>query len=204
MHQAHAGTAPTSCWQHYGLQQRFSQATAAHRVRQQDLRIYEFKCTRSTGGPQRRIRPPRFTQDSASTSAPLRMPAESPDDHRNWFARCVGIIGGGALVSKALGLVREQLVSTSLGLGGLADAFNLASTFPVLCLTGIGGLNGALHSATASICGSREVAHTEGASQGCVMTQHAIATGIRSPSYIVEACLQMAERDGLPAGTRCP
>lgn len=51
---------------------------------------------------------------------------------------------------QVLGLLREQLISSYLGLTGLADAFNLASTFPVLCLTGIGGLNGALHSATAS------------------------------------------------------
>ena len=54
------------------------------------------------------------------------------------------------LALQVLGLVREQLISSYLGLTGLADAFNLASTFPVLCLTGIGGLNGALHSATAS------------------------------------------------------
>ena len=90
----------------------------------------------------------------------------------SWFARCISIIGSGALLSKVLysttvfhglqyceykatpaqvlGLLREQLISSFLGLTGLADAFNLASTFPVLCLTGIGGLNGALHSATSS------------------------------------------------------
>lgn len=55
-----------------------------------------------------------------------------------------------ATSAQVLGLLREQLISSYLGLTGLADAFNLASTFPVLCLTGIGGLNGALHSATAS------------------------------------------------------
>lgn len=72
------------------------------------------------------------------------------EDTGSWFARCISVIGSGALVSKGLGLFREHIISSYLGLTGLADAFNLASTFPVLCLTGIGGLNGALHSAAAS------------------------------------------------------
>jgi hypothetical protein len=169
MPHAHAGVAPSVSLAglHCGRHRHSVQVTTAQRFSHIELHHKIFRHQRRYGRPQRHFRPLRFTQDSASSSSPLRTQAESPEEGRNWFARCVGIIGSGALISKALGLVREQLVSTSLGLGGLADAFNLASVFPVLCLTGIGGLNGAIHSATASICGSGQVANPQGSSARC-------------------------------------
>lgn len=42
--------------------------------------------------------------------------------------------GALTLTSKVMGLVREQIISSSFGLGGLADAFSIASTIPLrLC-----------------------------------------------------------------------
>lgn len=68
------------------------------------------------------------------------------------FVHVMGQTGALALTSKVLGLVREQILSTSYGLGGLADAFSITSTIPLLALSGVGGLNGAIHCAMASTC----------------------------------------------------
>eukprot|EP00892_Ulva_mutabilis_P009962 jgi/Ulvmu1/7338/UM035_0127.1 len=68
------------------------------------------------------------------------------------FIRIMSQTGALALASKLLGLVREQMLTSSFGLGGLADAFSVASIIPLLALSGVGGLNGALHCAMASTC----------------------------------------------------
>lgn len=68
------------------------------------------------------------------------------------FVRVMGQTGALALTSKILGLIREQVISRSFGLGGVADAFSITSAIPLLALSGIGGLNGALHCAMASTC----------------------------------------------------
>lgn len=90
-----------------------------------------------------------------SHAQPVR--SQLPGDFRQHagckgFVHVMGQTGALALTSKLLGLVREQTLSTSYGLGGIADAFSITSTIPLLALSGVGGLNGAIHCAMASTC----------------------------------------------------
>jgi len=67
------------------------------------------------------------------------------------FAGTAGVVAALSLLSKVLGMVREGVIASHFGTSATADAFNFASCVPVLCVTTIGGLNGALHSAVTSV-----------------------------------------------------
>lgn len=106
--------------------------------------------------PVRSIRHRRHLQAcrSASTGYPVPESDHAPSTARS-FGKTAGLVGCLGLISKVMGVARESIISSAFGLGVTADAFNMACTIPLLFLTSLGGLNGALHTAVVSVSSAR-------------------------------------------------
>lgn len=67
-----------------------------------------------------------------------------------------GIVGIATLISKVVGLVREQIVAAAFGVGAVANAYAYAYVIPGFLLILLGGINGPFHSALVSVLAKRE------------------------------------------------
>ncbi|MEN9227847.1 MAG: murein biosynthesis integral membrane protein MurJ [Gloeomargarita sp. GXS_bins_116] len=67
------------------------------------------------------------------------------------LARIAGLVAIATLVSKVLGLVREQAIAATFGVGVVADAYSYAYVIPGFLLILLGGINGPFHSAIVSV-----------------------------------------------------
>ena len=75
----------------------------------------------------------------------------SPLNGRGTLVRTASIVGALGLMSKVLGVVREGVIASKFGTGPTVDAFSFASSIPLLFVTSIGGINGALHTAITTV-----------------------------------------------------
>ncbi|MBD2777138.1 murein biosynthesis integral membrane protein MurJ [Iningainema tapete] len=72
------------------------------------------------------------------------------------LAGIAGIVAAATLISKIVGLVRQQVQAAAFGLGAAADAFNFAYTIPGFLLILLGGINGPFYSAVVSVLAKRK------------------------------------------------
>ncbi|NMG05358.1 murein biosynthesis integral membrane protein MurJ [Brasilonema sp. UFV-L1] len=70
-------------------------------------------------------------------------------------ASIAGIVAVGTLISKVVGLVRQQAIAAAFGLGVVADAYQYAYVIPGFLLILLGGINGPFHSAIVSVLAKR-------------------------------------------------
>ena len=61
------------------------------------------------------------------------------------FLRIASLIAILSLLSKGLGLVREQVIAAFFGASGQSDAYRYAYILPGFALVLLGGLNGPFH-----------------------------------------------------------
>ncbi|MEC4819743.1 MAG: murein biosynthesis integral membrane protein MurJ [Scytonema sp. PMC 1069.18] len=71
------------------------------------------------------------------------------------IAGIAGIVAAGTLISKIVGLVRQQSIAAAFGLGVVADAYQYAYVIPGFLLILLGGINGPFHSAIVSVLAKR-------------------------------------------------
>ncbi|GAA6623285.1 murein biosynthesis integral membrane protein MurJ [Scytonema sp. NUACC26] len=71
------------------------------------------------------------------------------------IAGIAGIVAAGTLISKVVGLVRQQVIAAAFGLGVVADAYQYAYVIPGFLLILLGGINGPFHSAIVSVLSKR-------------------------------------------------
>ncbi len=71
------------------------------------------------------------------------------------IAGIAGIVAAGTLISKVVGLVRQQVIAAAFGLGVVADAYQYAYVIPGFLLILLGGINGPFHSAIVSVLAKR-------------------------------------------------
>jgi putative peptidoglycan lipid II flippase len=71
------------------------------------------------------------------------------------IAGIAGIVAAGTLISKVVGLVRQQVIAATFGLGVVADAYQYAYVIPGFLLILLGGINGPFHSAIVSVLSKR-------------------------------------------------
>ncbi|MCS7226938.1 MAG: hypothetical protein NZ821_08110, partial [Gloeomargarita sp. SKYB31] len=67
------------------------------------------------------------------------------------LTRVAGLVAIATLVSKVLGLLREQAIAATFGVGVVADAYSYAYVIPGFLLILLGGINGPFHSAIVSV-----------------------------------------------------
>jgi putative peptidoglycan lipid II flippase len=72
------------------------------------------------------------------------------------IAGIAGIVAAGTLISKIVGLVRQQSIAAAFGLGVVADAYQYAYVIPGFLLILLGGINGPFHSAIVSVLAKRK------------------------------------------------
>jgi len=72
------------------------------------------------------------------------------------IANIAGIVGIATLISKVVGLIREQVVAAAFGVGPIANAYAYAYVIPGFLLILLGGINGPFHSALVSVLAKRE------------------------------------------------
>lgn len=72
------------------------------------------------------------------------------------IAGIAGIVAAGTLISKIVGLVRQQAIAAAFGLGVVADAYQYAYVIPGFLLILLGGINGPFHSAIVSVLAKRK------------------------------------------------
>ncbi|GAB1543505.1 murein biosynthesis integral membrane protein MurJ [Scytonema sp. NUACC21] len=72
------------------------------------------------------------------------------------IAGIAGIVAAGTLISKVVGLVRQQAIAAAFGLGVVADAYQFAYVIPGFLLILLGGINGPFHSAIVSVLAKRK------------------------------------------------
>ncbi|PSB14516.1 murein biosynthesis integral membrane protein MurJ [filamentous cyanobacterium CCP1] len=71
------------------------------------------------------------------------------------LAGIAGIVAAATLLSKVMGLVRQQALAAAFGVGVVADAYNYAYVIPGFFLILLGGINGPFHSAIVSVVSKR-------------------------------------------------
>ncbi|MBW4631302.1 MAG: murein biosynthesis integral membrane protein MurJ [Iphinoe sp. HA4291-MV1] len=71
------------------------------------------------------------------------------------IASIAGIVAAGTLISKVVGLVRQQAIAAAFGLGVVADGYQYAYVIPGFLLILLGGINGPFHSAIVSVLAKR-------------------------------------------------
>ena len=76
--------------------------------------------------------PPTTAAAPPAAAAGLTAVAEEPPARRQHLGRAVGLISAATMLSRVLGLVREQLFAALLGASLFADAFNVAFRIPNL------------------------------------------------------------------------
>jgi len=72
------------------------------------------------------------------------------------LAGIAGIVAIATLISKVMGLVRQQAIAAVFGTGPVADAYNFAYVIPGFLLVLLGGINGPFHSAMVSVLSRRD------------------------------------------------
>ncbi|WAS05714.1 murein biosynthesis integral membrane protein MurJ [Gloeomargaritales cyanobacterium VI4D9] len=74
------------------------------------------------------------------------------------LARIAGLVAVATILSKILGLFREQAIAAAFGVGVVADAYSYAYVIPGFLLILLGGINGPFHSAIVSVVSKYEEA----------------------------------------------
>jgi len=72
------------------------------------------------------------------------------------LARIAGLVAVATILSKILGLFREQAIAAAFGVGVVADAYSYAYVIPGFLLILLGGINGPFHSAIVSVVSKYE------------------------------------------------
>lgn len=72
------------------------------------------------------------------------------------LARIAGVVAVATFLSKLLGLLREQAIAATFGVGVVADAYSYAYVIPGFLLILLGGINGPFHSAIVSVVSKYE------------------------------------------------
>ncbi|WP_416670513.1 murein biosynthesis integral membrane protein MurJ [Egbenema bharatensis] len=72
------------------------------------------------------------------------------------LAGIAGIVAAATLLSKVMGLLRQQALAAAFGVGVVADAYNYAYVIPGFFLILLGGINGPFHSAIVSVVSRRQ------------------------------------------------
>lgn len=71
------------------------------------------------------------------------------------LAGIAGIVAAATLLSKVMGLFRQQAIAAAFGVGAAAGAYNFAYVIPGFLLILLGGINGPFHSAVVSVLAKR-------------------------------------------------
>jgi putative peptidoglycan lipid II flippase len=71
------------------------------------------------------------------------------------LAGIAGIVAVATLISKIVGLVRQQAIAYAFGVGAAAEAYSYAYNIPSFLLILLGGINGPFHSAIVSVLAKR-------------------------------------------------
>ena len=71
------------------------------------------------------------------------------------LAGIAGIVAVATLISKIVGLVRQQAIAAAFGVGAAAEAYSYAYNIPSFLLILLGGINGPFHSAIVSVLAKR-------------------------------------------------
>lgn len=71
------------------------------------------------------------------------------------LAGIAGIVAAATLLSKVFGLVREQAIAATFGIGPVTDAYGISYVIPGFLLVLLGGINGPFHSAIVSAVSKR-------------------------------------------------
>jgi putative peptidoglycan lipid II flippase len=74
------------------------------------------------------------------------------------LASIAGIVAVATLISKVVGLVREQVIAAAFGVGVVANAYAYAYNIPSFLFILLGGINGPFHSALVSVLAKRDKA----------------------------------------------
>lgn len=83
-----------------------------------------------------------------SSLSPVPQPARS-------LARIASVVAAATLLSKLMGLFRQQAIGAAFGVGPVADAYSFAYIIPGFLLILLGGINGPFHSAIVSVVAKR-------------------------------------------------
>lgn len=81
--------------------------------------------------------------------------SDSPKPARS-LAGIAGIVAAATLLSKVVGLLRQQGIAAAFSVGPVADAYGLAYVIPGFLLVLLGGINGPFHSAIVSVIAKRK------------------------------------------------
>ncbi len=76
------------------------------------------------------------------------------------LANIAGIVAVATLISKLMGLFRQQAIGAAFAVGPVADAYSFAYIIPGFLLILLGGINGPFHSAIVSVVTKRPKAET--------------------------------------------
>jgi putative peptidoglycan lipid II flippase len=79
---------------------------------------------------------------------------ETPTPKRS-LAGIAGIVALATLISKVLGLVREQAIAAAFGVTAAKTAYDIAGIIPAFFVVLLGGINGPFHSAMVSVLAKR-------------------------------------------------
>lgn len=71
------------------------------------------------------------------------------------LASIASIVAAATLISKVVGLVRQQAIAAAFAVGPVADAYSFAYVIPGFLLVLLGGINGPFHSAIVSVVAKR-------------------------------------------------
>lgn len=71
------------------------------------------------------------------------------------LAGIAGIVAVATLLSKVIGLFRQQAIAAAFGVGPAFGAYNFAYVIPGFLLILLGGINGPFHSAIVSVLAKR-------------------------------------------------
>ncbi len=67
-----------------------------------------------------------------------------------------GVVAAATLISKVVGLLRQQAIAAAFAVGPVADAYNFSYVIPGFLLVLLGGINGPFHSAIVSVVAKRD------------------------------------------------
>jgi len=84
----------------------------------------------------------------------LKLVADSQKSNRS-LAGIAGIVAVATLVSKVIGLLRQQAIAAAFGVGPAVGAYNYAYIIPGFLFVLLGGINGPFHSAIVSVLSKR-------------------------------------------------
>ena len=85
----------------------------------------------------------------------LPVVSEAEKKTKRSLAGIAGIVAIATLISKVVGLVRQQAIAAAFGVGPAVDAYYYAYMIPGFLLVLLGGINGPFHSAIVSVLAKR-------------------------------------------------